>query len=70
MCVHVGYRMEASRLLTEPEIVPMPYVTENTRVTIVLTVTQAYLSEATQFVKRLAVSHCYILSRSTSLESI
>lgn len=55
MYVPVGYRMEASRLLTEPEIVPMPYVTENSHVTIVLTVTHDYLSEATQFVKRLVV---------------
>lgn len=48
----VTRKIEASRSLTEPEIVPMPYVTENNRITLVLPVTQAELMEATEFVKR------------------
>lgn len=45
-------RIEASRSLTEPEIIPMPYVTENNRVTLVLPISQGELVEAVEFVKR------------------
>ncbi|XP_050729542.1 chondroitin sulfate synthase 2-like [Eriocheir sinensis] len=48
----VTRKVEASRLLTEPEIIPMPYVTENNRLTLVLPVDQSELVEATQFVQR------------------
>ncbi|KAG0725180.1 Chondroitin sulfate synthase 2 [Chionoecetes opilio] len=48
----VTRKLQASRLLTEPEIIPMPYVTENNRITLVLPVHQAELAEATLFVQR------------------
>lgn len=46
------FRVEASRPLTEPEIIPMPYVTENNRITLVMPVVQDELVEAVDFVKR------------------
>ncbi|KAK4314086.1 hypothetical protein Pmani_014616 [Petrolisthes manimaculis] len=62
----VSRKMEASRLLTEPEIVPMPYVTENTRITVVLPVAQDYLSEVTQSVKRYE-AECMVKGEQTIL---
>ncbi|KAG7166270.1 Chondroitin sulfate synthase 2-like [Homarus americanus] len=48
----VTRKLEACRSLTEPEIIPMPYVTENNRITLVLPIIQAEMVEAVEFVKR------------------
>ncbi|XP_045106284.1 chondroitin sulfate synthase 2-like [Portunus trituberculatus] len=50
--LRVTRKLQGSRLLTEPEIIPMPYVTENNRLTLVLPVDQSEIVEATQFVQR------------------
>lgn len=51
----VTRKFEATRPLTEPEMIPMPYVTENTRVTLVLPVIQADIIKATEFINRYEV---------------
>lgn len=48
----VTRKLEATRSLTEPEIIPMPYVTENNRITLVLPITQADMVQGVEFVKR------------------
>lgn len=62
----VTRKVEATRSLTEPEIIPMPYVTENNRITLVLAITQAEMVEAVEFVKRYEVE-CMVNGEHTFL---
>ncbi|XP_037792712.1 chondroitin sulfate glucuronyltransferase-like [Penaeus monodon] len=62
----VSRKVEASRPLTEPEIIPMPYVTENNRITLVMPVVQDELVEAVDFVKRYE-AECMVTGEHTFL---
>uniref|UniRef100_A0A0P4W3X9 Hexosyltransferase n=1 Tax=Scylla olivacea TaxID=85551 RepID=A0A0P4W3X9_SCYOL len=64
--LRVTRKIQASRLLTEPEIIPMPYVTENNRLTLVLPVDQSEIVEATQFVQRYE-AECMVKGEQTFL---
>ncbi|CAL4137218.1 unnamed protein product, partial [Meganyctiphanes norvegica] len=62
----VSKKTEASRPVAEPEMIPMPYVTENNRITLVLPVNQDNLLQAVDFVNRYE-SECMVKGEHTFL---
>ncbi|XP_076048148.1 chondroitin polymerizing factor [Oratosquilla oratoria] len=48
----VSKKMEASRPLTQPELIPMPYVTESNRIILVLPIHSSEINKAMEYIER------------------